>query len=287
MTMATKFTTLVSQEQLAQHLDDPQWVVFDCRFALTRPESGRQAYAKAHIPGARYAHLNADLSGPVTAASGRHPLPDPDLLTQKLGAWGVDSSKQVVAYDDAFGSMAVRLWWLLRWLGHDAVAVLDGGFPAWLKQGRALSTEAPALRPAAFRPARNDSLWVDSAAVLEALRQERLIVDARAEERFSGFIEPIDKVAGHIPGSVNAPFEDNLDMRGNFLQPEELRAQYESLLHGTPPGEVIHLCGSGVTACHNLLALEIAGLPGGKLYAGSWSEWITDPSRPIVGKEGA
>ena len=284
-----KFTTLVSPDQLAQHLHDPQWIVFDCRFALTRPESGRQAYAKSHIPGARYAHLNEDLSGPITPASGRHPLPDPGLLAGKLGQWGVDRDKQVVVYDDSFGSMAVRLWWLLRWLGHDAVALLDGGFPAWLKQGRELDADIPDVRPTEFHPAQNDSLWVDSEAVLAALRQKRVIIDARAEERFTGFIEPLDKVAGHIPGSLNAPFEDNLDMRGNFLKPEELRAQYESLLHSAPPGEVIHLCGSGVTACHNLLAMELAGLPGGKLYVGSWSEWITDPSRPIwsKSKEGA
>ena len=279
-----KFTTLVSPDQLAQHLHDPQWVVIDCRFALTRPESGRQAYAKAHIPGARYAHLNEDLSAPLTPGSGRHPLPDPDLLAAKLGRWGVDRDKQVVVYDDSFGSMAVRLWWLLRWLGHDAVALLDGGLPAWLRQGRELSADIPAVRPAEFRPLRDDGLWIDSRAVLQALEQERLIIDARPEERFTGFIEPLDKVAGHIPGALSSPFEDNLDMRGNFLSAEELRAQYETLLRGAPPGEVIHMCGSGVTACHNLLALEIAGMPGGKLYAGSWSEWITDPSRPIVAK---
>jgi thiosulfate/3-mercaptopyruvate sulfurtransferase len=277
-----KYTTLVSPEQLAQHLHDPHWVIFDCRFALTRPESGRQAYAKAHIPGARYAHLNEDLSGAVTPASGRHPLPDPAVLACKLGAWGVDRDKQVVVYDDSFGSMAVRLWWLLRWLGHDAVALLDGGFPAWQRQGLALGAELPPVRPAQFEPARDDSKWVDSEAMLEALRQKRLIIDARSEERYSGFIEPLDKVAGHIPGTLNSPFEDNLDMRGNFLRAEELRALYESLLHGTAPQDVVHMCGSGVTACHNLLALEIAGMPGGKLYVGSWSEWITDPSRPIA-----
>ena len=277
-----KFTTLVRPDQLAQHLRDPRWVIFDCRFALTRPESGRQAYMKSHIPGARYAHLDEDLAGPVTPSSGRHPLPDAATLARKLGAWGVDRSKQVVVYDDSFGSMAVRLWWLLRWLGHDAVALLDGGFPAWQRQGGELSAELPPVQPTDFVAAPDDSLWVDSQATLEAQQQQRLIIDARAEERFSVFIEPLDKVAGHIPGSLNAPFEDNLDMRGNFLKAEELRAQYESLLHGTPPEQVIHMCGSGVTACHNLLALEIAGLPGGKLYAGSWSEWITDPSRPIV-----
>lgn len=277
-----KFTTLVGPDQLAQHLYDPQWVIFDCRFALTRPESGRQAYAKAHIPGARYAHLNDDLSRAITPGSGRHPLPDPGLLAGKLGRWGVDQAKQVVVYDDSYGAMAVRLWWLLRWLGHDAVALLDGGFPAWLKQGRELSAEIPVIHPTKFHPAPDNSLWVDSNGMLEALRQERVIIDARPEARFLGLIEPLDRVAGHIPGSLNSPFEDNLDMRGNFLKAEELRAQYESLLHGAAPDEVIHMCGSGVTACHNLLALEIAGLPGGKLYVGSWSEWITDPSRPMA-----
>jgi thiosulfate/3-mercaptopyruvate sulfurtransferase len=283
-TQKMKFTTLISQDQLAQHLHDPQLLIFDCRFALTRPESGRQAYAKAHIPGASYAHLNEDLSAPITPTSGRHPLPDPHLLAEKLGRWGVDRDKQVVVYDDSFGSMAVRLWWLLRWLGHDAVALLDGGFPAWQKQGRELSAEIPLMRPSEFDPVQDDSLWVDSDDMLQALQQKRVIIDARAEERYSGLIEPLDKVAGHIPGTLNSPIEDNLDMRGNFLKAEELRALYEPLLGGVPPGEVIHMCGSGVTACHNLLALEIAGMPGGKLYAGSWSEWITDPSRPIWSK---
>jgi thiosulfate/3-mercaptopyruvate sulfurtransferase len=276
-----KFTTLVSTDQLARQLHDPQWVVFDCRFSLTRAESGRQAYAKAHIPGARYAHLEEDLSGAVTATSGRHPLPDPGVLARKLGLWGVDKSKQVVVYDDSFGSMAARMWWLLRWLGHDAVALLDGGFPSWMRQGRELSAEIPAIRPTEFHATPDDSLWIDSDAMLEALQHKRVIIDARPEERFSGFIEPLDKVAGHIPGSLNSPFEDNLDLRGNLLSAEELRAHYASLLHGARPDEVIHMCGSGVTACHNLLALEIAGMTGGKLYPGSWSEWITDPSRPI------
>ncbi len=276
-----KFTTVVSPDQLARRLHDPQWVVFDCRFSLTRAQSGRQAYAKAHIPGARYAHLEKDLSGTITPTSGRHPLPDPGSLARKLGFWGVDKNKQVVVYDDSFGSMAVRMWWLLRWLGHDAAALLDGGFPSWIRQGLELTADIPAIRPTEFHGAPDDSVWIDSDDVLEALRQKRIIIDARAEQRFSGFVEPLDKVAGHIPGSLNSPFEDNLDSRGNFLPAEELRARYKSLFHGTRPDAIIHMCGSGVTACHNLLALEIAGMPGGKLYPGSWSEWITDPSRPI------
>jgi thiosulfate/3-mercaptopyruvate sulfurtransferase len=197
----------------------------------------------------------------------------------------VDADKQVVVYDDAFGSMAVRLWWLLRWLGHDAVALLDGGYPAWLKEGREVDAQTPQVLPTEFRGKPDDSMWVGADTVLAALQQKRVVVDARAEERFTAIIEPIDKVAGHIPGTVNRPFEDNLDMRGNFLTSEELRGEYESLLHGTPASEAIHMCGSGVTACHNMLAMEHAGLPSGKLYAGSWSEWITDPSRPIWSKK--
>ena len=276
-----KFTTVVSPDQLAGQLHDPQWLVFDCRFSLTRTQSGRQAYAKAHIQGARYAHLEEDLSGTITPASGRHPLPDPGLLVRKLGLWGVDKNKQIVVYDDSFGSMAARMWWLLRWLGHDAVALLDGGLQSWMRQGRELMADSPPICPTEFHAARDDSLCIGSDGVLEALQHKRLIIDARPEERFSGFIEPLDKVAGHIPGTLNSPFEDNLDLRGNFLSAEDLRAHYESLLHGSRPDEVIHMCGSGVTACHNLLALEIAGMPGGKLYPGSWSEWIADPSRPI------
>jgi thiosulfate/3-mercaptopyruvate sulfurtransferase len=280
-----KFTSLISADELARHLHDPQWVVFDCRFALTRPESGRQAYAKTHIPGARYAHLNEDLSGAIAPTSGRHPLPDVAVLARKLGLWGVDEHKQVVVYDDSFGSMAARLWWLLRWLGHDAVAVLDGGFASWQRHGRGVTEHVTMIHPAEFHPVVDDSLWINSGDMLEAVQTKRVIVDARAEERFLGLIEPFDKVAGHIPGSLNSPFENNLDLRGNFLPAEELRAHYEFLLHGTRSDEVIHMCGSGVTACHNLLALEIARMPGGTLYAGSWSEWITDPSRPIVIRE--
>ncbi len=279
-----KFTSVINPDQLARQLQNPQWVVFDCRFSLTRTESGRQAHAKGHIPGARYAHLEEDLSGKITPASGRHPLPDPAMLAARLGQWGVDKDKQVVVYDDSFGSMAARLWWLLRWLGHDAVALLDGGLQSWIRQGRELTADIAAIVPTGFHAAPERGMWIDSDGVLDALQHERVIVDARAEERFSGFVEPLDKVAGHIPGSVNSPFEDNLDLRGCFLSAGELRAHYQSLLHGARPEEVIHMCGSGVTACHNLLALEIAGMPGGRLYAGSWSEWITDPSRPIFEK---
>jgi thiosulfate/3-mercaptopyruvate sulfurtransferase len=277
-----KFTTLISTEQLAQHLNDPQWIVFDCRFTLSDPDGGRRLYLQGHVPGARYAHLDDDLSSPVSARSGRHPLPDPAVLASKLAAWGVGTETQVVVYDDSFGSMAVRFWWLLRWLGHDAVALLDGGFPRWKRDKCPLASDLPVVSPAHFSARPDDRLWVGVSEV-EAARQDgcRRILDARPEDRFTGEREPLDRVAGHIPGSCNWSFEENLDMGGTFLPAEELREAYVKLLNGAAPESIIHTCGSGVTACHNILAMEIAGLPGSRLYPGSWSEWIADPVRPV------
>ncbi|MFA7239164.1 MAG: sulfurtransferase [Sulfuricellaceae bacterium] len=284
----TKFTTLVTTEQLAQHLDDPDWVVFDCRFTLTDAEAGRRAYTHGHIPGARYAHLDDDLSSPRTATNGRHPLPEPDVLAEKLGQWGVDAGKQVVVYDDSFGSMAVRLWWMLRWLGHDAVALLDGGLPRWKRDKHPLGSDAPTIRATHFHAAPKRNAWVDAAEVDAARRDPRQkILDARPEERFTGEHETLDKVAGHIPGTYNWPFEENLDLGGTLLPAEELRETYLRLLGGLPPEHIIHVCGSGVTACHNILAMEAAGLSGSRLYPGSWSEWISDPAHLVeTGEEG-
>ncbi|HUW51383.1 MAG TPA: sulfurtransferase [Sulfuricella sp.] len=278
-----KHTTLVSAEELAQHLDDQDWIIFDCRFTLTDPEAGLRAYQHGHIPNARYAHLDNDLSSPVTPASGRHPLPDPQLFAEKLGRWGVDETKQIVVYDDSFGSMAVRMWWLLRWLGHDAVALLDGGLPGWMRQKLPVNAESPKITPTRFTPHLQNALWVDAAEVERARQNKtRLVLDARPEDRFSGEREPLDKIAGHIPGSINWTFEENIDFDGTYLPAEELREAYLNLLHGIAPEQAIHTCGSGVTACHNILAMEIAGLPGSKLYPGSWSEWIADPTRPVA-----
>jgi thiosulfate/3-mercaptopyruvate sulfurtransferase len=277
-----KFSTLVSAAQLAQHLDDPEWIIFDCRFTLSDPDSGHRAYQAAHIPGARYAHLNDDLSSEVTAASGRHPLPDPTLLARKLGQWGVDNSKQVVVYDDSFGSMASRMWWVLRWLGHESVALLDGGVQRWIRDGHPMTAKTPEITPAEFKAQPDSNMWVDANCIEEALLSDKcLLIDARSEERFSGEREMLDKVAGHIPGSVNYPFEDNLDMGGTYMSADELREAYLDLLSGVEPQRVVHLCGSGVTACHSVLAMEHAGLKGARLYPGSWSEWITDPGRPV------
>ncbi|MBU0594359.1 MAG: sulfurtransferase [Gammaproteobacteria bacterium] len=277
-----KFTTLVSAAQLAQHLDDPDWIIFDCRFTLSDPDSGRRAYQTAHIPGARYAHLNDDLSSAVTATSGRHPLPDPQLLAQKLGQWGVDNSKQIVVYDDSFGSMACRMWWDLRWLGHESIALLDGGIQRWIRDGHPMTADTSVITPTQFNANIDNSMWVDAQCIEEALLSDKcLIIDARAEERFSGEREVLDKVPGHIPGSINYPFEDNLDMGGTYMSAEELQEAYLDLLNGVDPQRVVHMCGSGVTACHSVIAMEHAGLKGARLYPGSWSEWITDPGRPV------
>jgi thiosulfate/3-mercaptopyruvate sulfurtransferase len=275
-------TTLVDVHILARHLDDPDWVVVDCRFTLTDPAAGRRAYDAGHIPGARYAHLNDDLSSAVTRGSGRHPLPEPDQLAQKLGAWGIERGRQVVVYDDTFGAMASRLWWLLRWLGHDAVALLDGGYPRWLRAKLPVTASLPDVRPARFNAQPRNELWVDAETVAAAPVHGTLVVDARGEERFNGDIEPLDKVAGHIPGAINAPYEDNLDLSGEFMSDDALRDHYVALLAGVAPEKTIMMCGSGVTACHNILALEHAGMPGARLYVGSWSEWITDSRRPVT-----
>jgi thiosulfate/3-mercaptopyruvate sulfurtransferase len=283
----------------------PQPALIDCRFDLMRPDAGRQAYLDAHIPGARYADLNRDLSAPVGAHTGRHPLPTPAVFAAVLTRLGIRNDSQVIAYDDANGSVAARLWWMLRWVGHDAVAVLDGGFQAWRKQGGALQSGEPA--PAAtgaghFTPrpgAAGTGTGVDNGAALITTATlehmlfepgaahappapKPLLVDARAPERFAGTVEPIDPVAGHIPGAVNHPFAANLAADNRFLPAAELRQRWLERLAGTAPANLIAMCGSGVTACHNLLSLEVAGLPGATLYAGSWSEWIRDPRRAVA-----
>lgn len=277
------YTTVISADDLSSHIEDNNWVVVDCRFTLTDPGAGQRAYDEGHIPGARYMHLDDDLAAPVTSKTGRHPLPDPDTLAKKLGALGINNNTQVVVYDDVFGAMASRLWWLLRWLGHDKVALLDGGLPAWVRKKFPLNTDVPAVKKSTFTPSVRADMVVDM-PTMEAIveSRENLIVDARAEERFTGEVEPLDKVAGHIPGAVNLPYEDNLDLDGTFMSKDEMFELYKDLLGDRKGDEVVMMCGSGVTACHNLVAMEIAGLTGPRLYAGSWSEWITDPKNPIV-----
>jgi thiosulfate/3-mercaptopyruvate sulfurtransferase len=277
------FEALIEPMALHARLGDSNWVVVDCRFNLLDPEAGRRAYRQGHIPGAYYAHLEEDLSGPVTPDSGRHPLPAAQHLAHTLGKWGIRETSQVVVYDDAGGAIAARLWWLLRWLGHRACAVLNGGLPAWKGQNLPLSTAMPEHHIGVFPERHNDDLWVDSATVLATVVQgDALLLDARANARYRGEQEPIDPVAGHIPNAVNLPLEGNLTREGRFLEPAALRSRFAAVLGERAPAQVLHMCGSGVTACHNLLAMEVAGLQGARLYVGSWSEWIRNPDRPVV-----
>jgi len=271
---------LVTAEDLAAH---PEWRVFDCRHDLKNTEYGRQAYARGHIPGALFLHLDDDLSGVKDGRNGRHPLPDADSFARRMAACGVDATTQVVAYDNEGGIFASRLWWMLRWLGHEKVAVLDGGLAGWKRSKRALEETVPVVQPRSFT-ARAQDMAVDVGQVLADLQSDRmLILDARSPERFRGENETLDPVGGHIPGAVNRFYFDNLDDDGCFFKPAaELRAEFAELLAGRPAAHVVQQCGSGVTACHNLLAMELAGLSGSRLYPGSWSEWCADPSRPVA-----
>jgi thiosulfate/3-mercaptopyruvate sulfurtransferase len=277
------FRTLVQAGTLAQHLDDPDWVVVDTRFDLADPVAGRRAYAQGHIPGAFYAHLDEDLAGPVRADSGRHPLPAPEALARTFSTWGVDERTQLVAYDDSSGAYAARLWWLARWLGHDAVAVLDGGLAAWRALALPEVADAPRARQGVFTPRLRQERAISTAEVADALqRGTLLLIDARAAARFRGEVEPIDARAGHVPGARNRPFTENLGPDGRFRDASALRADYAALLDDRSPADVACMCGSGVTACHDLLALEHAGFRGARLYVGSWSEWIRNPARVVA-----
>lgn len=275
------YTTVIDCTTLAQHLQETAWLVVDCCFNLADTEYGRRVYAQGHIPGAHYLHLDDDLSSPITPDSGRHPLPDVEKLAATLRALGLRNNTQVVVYDDNGGAMAGRLWWLLRWMGHQAVAVLDGGWQAWQQQQGTLSPDPPKiLAEGNFQPQLQSGFTVTALDLRQANSPWQL-VDARAAERFRGEMESIDPIAGHIPGALNRPLTDNLQ-NGYFKSAGQLRAEWEQVLQGCNLAQIVHMCGSGVTACHNQLAMEVAGLSGTRLYPGSWSEWIRDPQRPIA-----
>lgn len=274
---------LVDAQSLLTGIADPDLRLFDCRFSLADPEAGRRAYAEGHLPGAADADLDAHLSSPIGPTTGRHPLPDPARLAAWLGDGGVSTRTRVVVYDDAGGGFAVRLWWLLRWIGHDRVALLDGGLQAWLAAGGALTREVPRHEPEELIARPVDTRWITTEALAADLTTGRLtLIDARAPERFRGDQEPIDPVAGHIPGAINLPLTDNLGADGRFHCAERLRERFTRAIGQTPASSVVHSCGSGVNACHNLLAMELAGLHGSRLYAGSWSEWVRSPERPVA-----
>jgi thiosulfate/3-mercaptopyruvate sulfurtransferase len=275
--------TLIQAEELARRLGEPSLRIFDCRFDLARPDAGREAYASGHVPGAAYADLNRDLSAEVTAVSGRHPLPTPAAFELRLRAFGVNRDSVVVAYDDGNGMYAARLWWMLRWLGFDEVFVLDGGLRRWTELGLPTDSVATTREPGDFLAHPRPGLAADASCVLEESgNRAAALLDARAPERYRGEVEPIDAVAGHVPGALNQPFTASLGEDGRFLPREALRALFAGRLEGVAPERTIAMCGSGVTACHLLLAMEHAGLAGAKLYPGSWSEWSRDPSRPVA-----
>ena len=275
---------LIKTEELSRHLADPQWIVFDCRHDLFDLAKGPAAYEAGHLPGAYFAPVDTALSGIKTGTNGRHPLPAATDFAAFLNRHGVTAETQIVAYDDVGGQYAARLWWLARWIGLTRVAVLDGGFPKWVADGHPVSTGHPELRGGGNVVATpDDSQWVQASTVMDALNSGKsLVLDARAAERFRGDVEPIDRVAGHIPGARNRFFKENLNSDLTLRPVPELQHEFAELLQGRSPADVVHHCGSGITACANLLAMEHAGLKGSKLYAGSWSEWIADPARPVA-----
>jgi thiosulfate/3-mercaptopyruvate sulfurtransferase len=279
------YTTLISATELTSHINDSNLLLVDCRHDLANPDAGQQAYLAGHLPQARFAHLDQLLSGAKTSADGkfkgRHPLPQRDDFIAAMQALGINANTQVVAYDAHGGMFAARLWWLLRWVGHVQVAVLDGGLPAWQAQGGRLSSELPVITAGNLQVQASLVTTIDADALLANIAQPLLsVIDARSADRYRGENETLDAVGGHIPGAKNRFFKDNLNVDGSFKSPQTLRNEWSALL--TNPQTTVMQCGSGVTACHNLLALEVAGLPGARLYPGSWSEWSSDPTRPVA-----
>jgi thiosulfate/3-mercaptopyruvate sulfurtransferase len=297
-----KYNTLISVPALAAAMDsvaakdvsaENNLVVLDCRFSLTDTGLGKQKYATGHIPGSIYVHLDDDLAGKVAPGTGRHPLPEVARFVQLVRDWGVSRESQVVVYDDAGGAVASRLWWMMRWVGHDRVALLDGGYRAWQQANNPVSTRSDKANPEVssdrntFTVDVNQNATIEVSELVDQLREGQVrLYDARSASRFAGKHEPIDPVAGHIPGAVNLPFEDNLDEKGLFHPPETLRRRFDKVLDSASiennAGNIVHMCGSGVTACHNILAMEIAGIGLTRLYVGSWSEWITDTTREVA-----
>ena len=276
------YHTLISPQTLFEHLHEPDWVIVDCRFDLLDTPWGFQDYCRGHIPGAVYAHLDVDLSAPKTEQSGRHPLPDSNAFLQTLERLGISNHSQVVVYDTTSGSFAARLWWMLKYYRHESVAVLDGGYSAWVASRYPIANGAETRPAGKFTGCPDESMRVDTQEVLRLYQRDDIcLIDARSPERFRGEVEPIDTIAGRIPNSTNRFHQENLTPSGRMKDPASLRREFAEVLKGLPPQQAVVYCGSGVTSCHHILAMEVAGLKGARLYAGSWSEWIRDPQRPI------
>jgi len=277
------FQTIISTQDLQKNINDQDWFVFDCRFLLKDPEGGLKKFKQDHIPGAQYADMDKDLASAMTATSGRHPLPNPDELIQKLQSWGVNNSSQIICYDDMSGAFAARMWWLLKWLGHNDVAVLDGGIDKWTTSNFSLEADVKTRQVGSFAGQANNDMWVGIDFVKQQLEANKInLLDARSGERFTAKDSKTDPVAGHVPGAMSFPFAWNLTKQGVFLSSDGLQKRFADSFSDSQNKEVINMCGSGVTACHNLLAMSIAKLPMTRLFVGSWSEWIKDKSRPVA-----
>ena len=277
------YETIISVADLNKNLNNENWLLFDCRFLLKDPHGGLNKFNEGHIPGAQFADMDKDLSSPMTNLSGRHPLPGADVFIEKLQSWGVHNDSQVICYDDISGAFAARMWWLLRWVGHRDVAVLDGGIEKWTAAGLPLETYTQSRSLGTFSGQANDAMWVDTQFVQQQLAEDHIkLLDARSTDRFTAKDSKTDPVPGHIPGSDSYPFAGNLTQQGIFLPADELEKRFASVFSANQQAQIINMCGSGVTACHNLLAMTIAGLPRTRLYVGSWSEWIKDTNRPVA-----
>ena len=277
------YKTIISADNLMKNINNKDFIIFDCRCDISDSSYGVNAYNEGHIENSIFVDVDHDLASEKTANSGRHPLPDPQLLSEKLSQWGMTNNKQAIVYDDAGGAFASRMWWILKWLGHTNVAVLDGALGAWMSNGGKLSTKPTIFERDVFNPGIKNDMHVSIKDVEEAqYKMSKLILDARSKERYLGIKDEVDPVAGHIPGAISHPLGKNLDKNGHFRSPEELRLNFNKLIGDTASSDIISMCGSGITACHNILALEISGIKGVPLYVGSWSEWITDKSRPIA-----
>ena len=277
------YKTIISAKDLIKNINNENFIIFDCRCDISDSSYGLEAYNEGHIENSIFVDIDHDLASEKTVDSGRHPLPDPELFSEKLSQWGMTNNKQAVIYDDAGGAFAGRMWWILKWLGHSDVAVLDGALGAWMSAGGKLTSKNTIFERAVFEPNLNDSMHVSIKDVEDAqYKMNKLIIDARSKERYLGIKDPVDPIAGHIPGAISHPLGKNLDKNGHFKSPEELRHNFIKLIGDTASSDIISMCGSGITACHNILALEISGIKNVSLFVGSWSEWITDKSRPIA-----